>query len=269
MGLSLTLRNALAVPLEAERISPDGLAGKNVQEIEKLELLYGNERIALGEMFRVAPSDGDDIRVEGDLGRVKLLGAGMSGGRLVIHGDVGAHLGAGMSGGEIVVDGNAGDWVGPEMSGGRIVIRGDAGHMVGAALRGSPVGMRGGEILVHGKAGNETGAGMRRGLIAVGGDAGDFTAVNMRAGTIAVCGRLGVRTGAGMLRGTVVTMQPADPLPTFGYACTYRPVILRLLLLGLQAHGLPIATRHLEGRYHRWTGDRVELNRGELLVFAA
>jgi formylmethanofuran dehydrogenase subunit C len=128
------------------------------------------------------------------------------------------------------------------------------------------VGVRGGEIIVHGHVGNETGTGMRRGLIAVGGNAGDFTGANMLAGTIVVLGQLGWRSGAGMKRGSIVSTQPADLLPTFSYACTYRPVMLRLVLAHLRQRGLAVTDAHVSGRYRRWSGDAVETNRGEILL---
>ena len=218
-------------------------------------------------LFRsIAGAAGGELHLTGNLSRVKQIGAGMAEGRVVVHGAAGMHLGAGMRGGEIVVEGDAGDWVGPEMSGGRIVIKGNAGHMVGAAYRGSAAGIRGGEIIVFGSAGNELGAGMRRGLIAVGGDCGDFPGVNMLAGSIVVLGHLGGRTGAGMRRGTIVSMHTAELLPTFSYACTYRPLFLRLYLTHLQRLGLPVTAAHARGSYQRWCGDAIELNRGEVLL---
>lgn len=266
MTLALTLRTEPAVPLEAEVISPGRLAGLSPRDAARLTVVHGNQSAELGEFFEVDGAADGELRLTGDLGRVKLVGAGMSEGRIVVHGSAGMHLGAGMSGGEILVEGDAGDWVGAEMSGGRIVVRGNAGHMVGAPYRGSPVGMRGGEILVFGSAGNEVGSGMRRGLVAVAGDTGDFTGVNMLAGTIAVLGRLGWRPGAGMRRGTIVSMHPAEVLPTFGFACTFRPVILRLYLPYLRGLGLPITEAQVQGSYHRWCGDAIELNRGEILL---
>jgi formylmethanofuran dehydrogenase subunit C len=128
--------------------------------------------------------------------------------------------------------------------------------------------MRGGEIIVHGSAGNELGNGMRRGLVAVGGDSGDFTGVNMLAGTVVVLGRLGWRTGAGMKRGSIVSCEPAELLPTFSYACTYRPVLLRLLFARLRERGIAVAHEQFAGRYQRWSGDGVEANRGEVLLLA-
>jgi formylmethanofuran dehydrogenase subunit C len=118
---------------------------------------------------------------------------------------------------------------------------------------------------VFGNAGNEVGGGMRRGLIAIGGNTGDFTGVNLLAGTVVVFGHLGDRTGAGMKRGSIVSMHPTEMLPTFSYACTYRPVFLRLYLSYLRGLGFPIADAQMNGSYQRWCGDAVELNRGEIL----
>jgi formylmethanofuran dehydrogenase subunit C len=266
VSLDLTLHTAPEVPLEADVLSPGPLGGLSALEAAKLVVVHGNRSAQLGEFFRVQGSGDGEIHVTGDLSRIKLIGAGMAEGRMVIHGPVGMHLGAGMTGGEILVEGDAGDWVGPEMAGGRIVVRGNVGHLAGSAIRGSAIGMRGGEILVFGNAGNEVGNGMRRGLIAIGGESGDFTGVNLLAGTIVVLGRLGQRTGAGMKRGTIVGMHSAEILPTFSYACTYRPVFLRLYLMHLRRLGLPITDEQLDGSYQRWSGDAIELNRGELLL---
>jgi len=266
VGLKLTLRNQPEVPLEAEVISPDRLDAVAPAKAGALEVQYGNQKAALGDFFDIEAHGDDELRIEGDLSRVKLVGAGMSRGRVVVEGDVGLHLGAAMSGGEILVEGKAGDWVGPEMRGGRITVKGDAGHAVGSAYRGSQIGMRGGEIIVHGCAGNEVGNTMRNGLIAIGGDCGDFAGVNMLAGTIVVLGTLGIRSGAGMKRGSIVAMGGAEPLPTFTHACRYQPSYLRLYLLHLRRLGLPVEEGQIDGLYERWCGDSIELNRGELLV---
>ncbi len=268
MGLNFSLHTAPSAPMEAEALSPARLAGLSANEAAALPVYHGNRKAVVGDFFRVTASDGPGLHVEGDLSRVKHIGAGMNAGQIVIHGNVGAHLGAGMSGGEIIVEGDAGDWVGPEMSGGRILIKGNAGHMIGSADRGSAIGILGGEIIVFGNAGNEVGNTMRRGLIAVGGHSGDFTGVNMLAGSIIVFGELGLRSGAGMKRGSIVTMHEAELLPTFNFDCSYQPVFLRHYLLHLDQLGMRVDESHLYGRYHRWSGDNVELNRGEILMFA-
>jgi formylmethanofuran dehydrogenase subunit C len=266
MSITLTLQTTSTVPVETECITPDRLAGLSQAEIAALPVQHGNEKAAVGDFFRVTGSSNGQVRLEGDLSRVKLIGAGMSQGQIMIAGNAGMHLGAGMRGGEIVVEGDAGDWAGAEMAGGRLIIKGNAGHMVGSAYRGSTVGMRGGEIIVLGNAGNEIGGAMRRGMIAIGGDSGDFTGVNMLAGTIIVLGRLGWRSGAGMKRGSIISMQPAEILPTFTFDCTYQPTFLPIFLRHLRSQGLPISEAHMKGFYQRWSGDSVELNRGEILV---
>ncbi len=266
MSLTLTLRATPQVPLEVEGLLPEAVDGQDAAQVAALPLLYGNEKVAVGDFFKVTGKANGELHLEGDLSRVKLIGAGMSRGTITVEGNAGLHLGAGMRGGEIVVNGNAGDWVGPEMAGGSITVRGNAGHMVGSVHRGGSVGMRGGEIIVHGSAGNETGNGMRNGLIVVGRDSGDFTGVSMNAGTIIVLGKLGWRSGAGMKRGSIASLHEAELLPTFSYACSYRPVFLRLYLLYLREHGLPVEDAGIGGEYRRYSGDSIELNRGEILL---
>ena len=92
----------------------------------------------VGDFFTVAGSGDDEVRVEGDLRRVKYVGSGMSGGRLTVAGDVGMHAGAGMTGGELVIEGDAGDWAGAAMRGGRLVVRGSAGRQLAANSARSP-----------------------------------------------------------------------------------------------------------------------------------
>src|ERR687894_11511 len=226
MTLTLTLHEQPVAPLEAEVLCPDRLAGASREEIEALPVWHGNERTRGGEFFAVSGA-GDDVRLEGDLARVKFVGAGMSAGRLKVAGDVGMHAGAGMRGGELHVEGAAGDWAGAGMRGGTLVVRGSAGAHLGGVHSGERAGMRGGEIVVHGDAGAQAGAGMRRGLIAVAGRAGEAAGLRMLAGTIVALAGLGPRAGAGMRRGSIVTMGPPTPLPTVAFSPTYPPPFLR------------------------------------------
>lgn len=265
--LRLTYIGTTTVPVEAEAIRPDTLAGKSNAEIAALRVQHGNASAPLGEFFRVEGSADDGaVTLEGDCSRVKMLGAGMAGGSLTIRGDAGMHLGAEMTGGEIRVHGNAADWVGAEMRGGKIHVHGNAGHLVGAAYRGSRFGMRGGAILVEGKTGDEVGIGMRRGLVVVG-EVGDFAGASLIAGTVFVFGPSGIRAGASMKRGTVAFFgPPPEILRTFRYACTYEPIYLSLYLRQLHAWGYPGVAQYLNVRWHRYCGDRVSLGKGEILV---
>jgi formylmethanofuran dehydrogenase subunit C len=263
MTLTLTLREQPDVPLEADVLAPDRLAG--AEDVAALPLWHGKERIRVGDFFAVSGS-GDDVRLEGDLHRVNLVGAGMTGGRLTVAGDVGLHAGAGMRGGELHVEGDAGDWAGAGMRGGMLVVRGSAGRELGGVQHGERAGMRGGEIIVHGDAGEQAGAGLRRGLIAVAGHAGAAAGLRMLAGTIVTLGGLGPHAGAGMRRGSIVAMAPVAPLATFVFSCVYRPPFLSLYLRRLRALGLPVSDEQLGGRYARWCGDDLELRRGEILI---
>jgi formylmethanofuran dehydrogenase subunit C len=253
MTLTLTLREQPDVPLEAEVLTPDRLVG----DVAGLPLWHGKERTRVGEFFEVSGS-GDDVRVEGDLSRVRYVGASMTAGRLTVAGSVGAHAGAEMRGGELRIEGDAGDHAGTGMRGGTLTVAGDVGAHAGVA-------MRGGEVVVHGNSGAQAGARLRRGLIAVGGRAGEAAGLRMLAGTIVALGGVGPHAGAGMRRGSIVTTA-AEPLSTFTFSCTYRPPYLRLYLRRLRALGLPVTDEQLDGRYARWCGDGLELRRGEILI---
>jgi formylmethanofuran dehydrogenase subunit C len=263
MTLTLTLREEPDVPLEAEVLTPDRLA--RAEDIAGLPLWHGKERTRVGDFCAIAGA-GDDVRLEGDLSRVKFVGAGMTGGRLTVAGGVGTHAGAGMRGGELHVEGDAGDWAGAGMRGGTLVVRGSAGSRLGGVHSGERAGMRGGEIVVGGSAGARAGTGLRRGLIAVAGRTGEAAGLRMLAGTIVALGELGPRAGAGMRRGSIVTMAPVTPLSTFGFSCVYRPPFMRLYLRRLRALGLAVSDEQLDGRYARWCGDGLELRRGEILI---
>lgn len=268
MALKLKLHTQPDVPLETDCICPDKLQSLSKNEIELLTVFHGNRQVSLGDFFSCNGEFDGEIIVDGDLANIKHIAAAMSFGKITIEGNVGTHTGAGISGGEIIIEGNAADWLGAEMLGGRITVKGNAGHMVGSGYRGSTVGMQGGEIIVHGNVKNEAGHVMRRGLIVVGGNSGDFTGVNMLAGTIIVLGEMGIRSGAGMKRGSIICQHKADILPTFTYSCNYQPSFLKHYFSYLKKIGFAINDSLINGTFERWCGDSVELNRGEILLYA-
>ncbi len=108
---------------------------------------------------------------------------------------------------------------------------------------------------------------MRRGVIAVLGDAGDFAGVNMIAGTIVVFGNLGSNAGGGMKRGSIIALGGVEKiLPTFLYACTYKPTYLRLYFNYLRNFGFPVTDDLFKGSYQRYIGDVSSLGKGEMLI---
>ena len=229
MTLTSRCASSRSVPLEAEALRPDRLAGASRAEIEGLAVLARQRAHAPGRVLRGLRRAATTSALEGDLSRVKFVGAGMTAGRLTVAGDVGMHAGAGMRGGELHVEGDAGDWAGAGMHGGRLVVRGSAGRQLGGVYPGERAGMRGGEIVVHGDAGAQAGAGLRRGLIAVAGRVGDGRRPAHAGGDDRRARRARARAGAGMRRGSIVTMAPATPLATFVFSCSYRPPFLALV----------------------------------------
>lgn len=269
MALKLTYTGQTNVPVEIEGLTPDWACDKSLAEIERFEIFHGNRKVPLAEMFTVA-GDATDNRFdfEGNLAGVHWIAAHMRSGVVHICGPAGRHIGAEMHGGEIHVDGDAGGWVGAEMHGGFIHVHGNAGHLVGAAYRGSSKGMTGGTIFIDGDAGNEIGLTMRRGTIAVGGAAGDMIGFDMIAGTVLVFGECGIRAGAGMRRGTIGLFGPKPPelLPTFRYASTFEPQVMRLMLRDLRARGLKFDESLTSSEFDVYHGDLVALGKGEVFV---
>jgi formylmethanofuran dehydrogenase subunit C len=92
----------------------------------------------------------------------------------------------------------------------------------------------------------------------------------MIAGTVVVFGTAGRETGLWSKRGSIVALGQITPPPTYSYACTYQPMILRLMLTRLSArYGLSVQRKHLTGFYRRYSGDMAELGKGEILEWVA
>jgi formylmethanofuran dehydrogenase subunit C len=272
MPLVIRLKIPTAIPLEVDSIQLEAVRDQPADEVGRTLIQHGNQQVPLAEFFDISGSAADgEIVWEGDCSKVKLIGTHWKQGLIRVEGNAGMHTGAEMRGGEIRISGDVGDWLGAEMHGGRIHVRGNAGHLVGAVYRGGRRGMTGGEILVEGNAGNEIGHTMRRGLIAVGGQSGDAVGFNMIAGSVLLFGEVGIRPGAGMRRGTIGLFAAAPPpkmLPTFKYACTFRPLFVRYYLLRLREMGFPVAEECLAADYHRYCGDFLEFGKGEILIRA-
>jgi formylmethanofuran dehydrogenase subunit C len=265
--LTLTLKEFLTVPLEAECLSPDVLAPLKHAEVRTLPVMLGKRRLRLDEFFEIEGDGGEVVEIRGDASKVKWIGREMTRGRIRVVGNAGMHLGAYLKGGAIEVTGHAADWVGGEMHGGTIHIRGNAGGQLGCAYRGSPSGMSGGTILVEGTAGIELGMRMKRGLIAVRGAVRDFAGLQMKGGTIVLMGGAELRTGAWMVRGTIIALQPVKLLPTFSFACTYNPPFVAIYAKHLAKLGFALPHDTHEGTYRRHIGDAAVPGKGELLIW--
>ena len=246
----LTLRAALERPLEAPCIAADRLAALGEREISALPVRHEGRAGALGDFFTVRGERVARVRVVGSLEGADGIGTGMTGGELVIEGNVGRDLGLAMSGGTVDVHGHA-------------------GANAGGAPPGAARGVTGGELIIRGSVEGSVAQGMRRGLIVVTGDAGRGAGRNVIAGTVVVFGTIAAGAGRFLKRGSIVGFREMERPATFRYACTYRPPHLQVLFNYLRRHyQLPVAEAHVTGRYHRYSGDLAELGRGEILQWA-
>lgn len=268
--LTLTLREP---PIQRVDLSPlwaDQVAGRSPAEFGAIELVTGNRKVRTDQMFAIEGSPGTQIEIIGSTERLDRIGAGMTTGRVIVHGNVGAYLGQDMTGGSIEVTGHTGAFAAAGMRAGRIVIGGNAGDFLGAALPGDHQGMRGGLVSVSGRAGDRAGDRMRRGVMLIAGDAGDYCASRMVAGTIAVWGDLGQAPGFAMRRGTLLLKQPpAELLPTFNPSGEFPLGVLTLMVRSWRGlpgvfGALPVAGL----RVRRFMGDRANGGVGEILILA-
>lgn len=270
MRHTLVLRTAPELRVDARSLSPASLLTLGREDVLRLALPHGREQLPLAEWFDVATHAVDDalprLRLEGDLARFDFLAAGLAGGAIEVHGNVGDGLGLGMSAGEVRVQGCARDLAGCAMRGGTLEVAGDVGDFAAGALPGEMDGMRGGTLVVRGRAGARLADRMRRGTVAVHGDAGDFLASRMVAGTVAIAGACGRHPGWAMRRGTLVFAGAApQPPSTFVPVDSDTQVIWQLLSRDLARLGGRFAD--LPGRnVARWVGDRAVEGQGEWLL---
>jgi formylmethanofuran dehydrogenase subunit C len=269
MPLVFTLRSTSTIPLELFELTDALWQAQSCDELARLRLPHGNQRVELGEFFSISGSAADEPLAvfQGDARWIKGIGARLAAGTIRIEGSAGMHLGQQMSGGTIDVFGSAGDWAGAEMRGGLLRIRGSAGDYVGSAYRGARRGMRGGEIVVFESCGNEPGSYMRRGTIAVGGKAGHAAGHGVIAGTLVLAGGCGRWAGAGLKRGTILIHGPHEGLlSSFAPSAVLESPFTRLLWRRLANLGFPVPQGARDCRYERFCGDLLSLGKGELLV---
>ena len=89
----------------------------------------------------------------------------------------------------------------------------------------------------------------------------------MLAGTVIALGGIGAEAGLGNKRGSLVSGRAVPPLPLYAFAAHFRPPALQLQLRRIRALGLTVGEELLRGTWARWSGDRTELTRGEMLIF--
>lgn len=254
--------------LDLADLNPASLAGKSLDAIRRLRLLYGRRRKALGDLFKVSGDASSELAILGVNRHCHQIGQGMADGILVVHGHAGDGLGREMSGGQIRVKGDAGDGVGAGMTGGCITLTGSIGDRAGGFVPGATRGMNEGLIRVGKSAGARTGERMRRGFIVIAEDAGAHTGERMIGGTIVVLGQCGVHPGFGMRRGTLLLAKaPTSMTPTFNDCGEFELAIIAILKNYIASHDRRLK-RRLERftRAHRWCGDMSYGGKGEILI---
>src|ERR1700733_10141573 len=107
MSITLTLKQHPTIPLEAEALSPDVMAGLSHDSVRALPVYLGKHKCRLDEFFDIEGEKSDELHINGDARQVKWIGRGMTRGRIQITGNAGMHLGAYMKGGVIEASGNA------------------------------------------------------------------------------------------------------------------------------------------------------------------
>jgi formylmethanofuran dehydrogenase subunit C len=265
--LTLRLREPLSQRIDMSPFTPQGLAGKALDDIARIPLWLGNRQVDTGELFAIDGAVGEEIRIQSDSDRLDRIGAAMGGGTLRVEGNAGAYLGCGMREGTIEVSGDAGLAAGCAMNGGTLTIDGNAGDFLGGAVTGERQGMRGGTLLVKGSVGDRAGDLLRRGTILIGGDCGDYCASRMVAGTMVVLGHTGIQTGMAMRRGTlIVTRHPKSMPATFNDNGIHQLGFLTLLTRNFRHHAPFSALAQRGTRVQRWLGDLSCDGKGEILL---
>lgn len=240
-----------ARPTDGSVFRPDLLCPFDAVTLAKQTIPIGREQAPLGDLFDIEPrEDGklflflEDLRLD--------------------------RIAAGMRDGDMTISGDAGDDLGASMRGGVIQVLGGAGHRVGGPDRGSDRGMSGGQILIQEGVGDYVGLRMRKGSITVRERVGRSPGYRMLAGTIALGRGPFDHPGAEMRRGTLLLLDPSAPpvaSPAFAEEGVFDTAAFPALTMML--HALPIPRLLSENggwpqRFRLFTGDRFELNKGEI-----
>jgi formylmethanofuran dehydrogenase subunit C len=215
--VTITVKNAPALYLEADNITPDAFAGKTAAQIAELHVHEGNTTSTLGKYFDVSGGAGASaaetkIIVKGDVKKVKYLGFKMSAGEMVIESAADQYVGAWMTGGKLLAKGDVAAFAGLAMKGGELTIEGNAGNYLGAAYRGDWRGMTGGKILVKGNAGSDIGMYMLGGEIVINGNVDVHLCTHAEGGKVIVKGNANSKVGGQMVEGQIIIFGSIDTM---------------------------------------------------------
>jgi formylmethanofuran dehydrogenase subunit C len=267
--LTFTMRQRPDQRLDLSPLVPHLISGKSTAEIERIELQTTRWRVGVGDVFRLRPGDPGSIRIVGSCDRLDRVGCTMSGGEILVDGDVGSQAGRLMTGGSLTVTGNTGPWAASGMKGGFLEIRGTTGAFLAAPLAGEMAGMRGGLVIVRGSAGERAGDRMRRGTIVIEGEAGAYAGSRMIAGSLLIAKKAGVLPGYLMKRGSIVLGAGCETIsPTF-VDCGYHELLAVRLWAGFVHPHSKKAASLLLRPLRRLAGDMAVVGKGEIFIGSA
>ncbi len=220
--VTITIKKQPDLYLEADCFTPDALAGKKADEIKELPVFIGKTVEKIGDYFTVSGEAGPTaaethLIFNGDLTKVKYIGAKMSAGEVVVNGDADMYVGSWMSGGTIIVNGSVGHFAATAMSGGDLTITGNAGNYLGASYRGDWRGMSKGKITVNGDVGSDCATFMTGGNVEIGGNIDVHVMTHADGGKVIIHGNAKSRLGGQASRGELYLFGTVDVMMP-GYA---------------------------------------------------
>lgn len=259
--ITLTLKKKSPIALEFDEVIPDKVYDWDKADFENYEVPVGNTRFSLRNYFDIeveGTAEGpEEVKMifDGDMGRVKYIGAGMSAGEIIVNGDADLHCGAHMEGGKITVHGDAESYAGREMKGGELEIMGSTREFCGCSYIGDWRGMSGGKITIHGSAGKQLGECLSGGDIYVKGNCDILAGIHMTKGFIQIDGDVTRWPGGQMKNGNILINGKLDRL-----------------LEGFVMDGIvtnpEIDGRSFPGKYIKYTGDIALNGKGGLYLNA-
>jgi formylmethanofuran dehydrogenase subunit C len=250
MRVELVFRPGFQGRVDVSPLQPDLLLQMTGIEMERQSIIIANQSVSLAEFCTVHRyvDEMDELVFSGETQRLIKVGHSMNGGRLSVEGDTGDEVGVAMSAGLIHVHGSVGNWCGANESQ-------------------NISGIQGGMIFVDGNAGDQVGAGMRRGLIFISKNTGRYVGARMASGTILCSGKVGNNPGLGMKRGSIISSKANGLLPGFLPAGKADEEWLRICFSEVRKMGMNLPTKWLNTIPMRFTGDHLEMGKGEILIY--
>ena len=134
-ALTFTLKQNAVNTIDCGRLTPNGLAGLSLAQIENLSLLNSKNSPKVADYFEVFGSDSNNIIFKNPTTQLDFIGHKMSHGSIICQGDVGDRVGDQMRRGLILIDGDAGDYCGSRMVAGTIGVYGNVGKYAGFGMK--------------------------------------------------------------------------------------------------------------------------------------